>query len=42
MDALADEAKENEIVTIKGLKGREPKEISVKNLAAIIAGKIAI
>lgn len=38
--ALADEAKENEIVTIKGLKGREPKEISVKNLAAIIEARM--
>jgi cell division protein FtsA len=34
--ALASENKENEVVCIPGLKGREPKEISVKNLANII------
>ncbi|RYD78119.1 MAG: cell division protein FtsA, partial [Sphingobacteriales bacterium] len=34
--ALADEAKENEIISIPGLRGREPREISVKNLAYII------
>ncbi len=34
--ALAAENKENEVVCIPGLKGREPKEISVKNLAHII------
>ena len=31
--ALADENKENEIICVPGLRGREPKEISVKNLA---------
>ena len=30
--ALASESQENEIVCIPGLRGREPKEISVKNL----------
>ncbi len=34
--ALAAENKENEVVCIPGLRGREPKEISVKNLAHII------
>jgi cell division protein FtsA len=34
--ALAAENKENEVVCIPGLKGRDPKEISVKNLAHII------
>ena len=34
--ALAAENKENEVVCIPGLKGREPKEISLKNLAHII------
>ncbi|MBL8002239.1 MAG: cell division protein FtsA [Flavobacteriales bacterium] len=34
--ALAAENKENEVVSIPGLKGRDPKEISVKNLAHII------
>jgi cell division protein FtsA len=34
--ALASENKENEVVCIPGLRGREPKEISLKNLAHII------
>lgn len=34
--ALANESQENEIVSIPGLRGREPKEISIKNLANII------
>lgn len=34
--ALANENQENEIVSIPGLRGRDPKEISVKNLAHII------
>jgi cell division protein FtsA len=38
--ALADEAKENEIIAIPGLKGREPREISVKNLAFIIQARV--
>lgn len=38
--ALASENQENEIVAIPGLRGREPKEISVKNLAHIIQARM--
>lgn len=38
--ALADEAKANEIVTIQGLRGRAPREISVKTLAQIIQSRV--
>lgn len=38
--ALASEMKENEIVSIPGLRGREPKEISMKNLANIIQARM--
>jgi len=38
--ALASESKENEIVSIPGLRGREPKEISIKNLANIIQARM--
>ena len=38
--ALAKQMKDNEIVSIPGLRGREPKEISVKNLAAIIQARM--
>ncbi|WP_236980299.1 cell division protein FtsA [Membranihabitans maritimus] len=38
--ALADEVLENKIITIPGLKGRAPKEISEKNLARIIQARI--
>jgi cell division protein FtsA len=38
--ALASESKENEIVAIPGLRGREPKEISLKNLANIIQARM--
>ncbi len=38
--ALADESQENEIVSIPGLRGRPPKEISVKNLAHIIQARL--
>jgi cell division protein FtsA len=38
--ALASENLENEVVVIPGLKGREPKEISVKNLANIIQARM--
>ncbi len=38
--ALASESQENEIVSIPGLRGREPKEISVKNLAHIIQARM--
>src|SRR5690606_10152563 len=38
--ALASESQDNEIVCIPGLRGREPKEISVKNLASIIQARM--
>lgn len=38
--ALASECQENEIVCIPGLRGREPKEISVRNLARIIQARM--
>ncbi len=38
--ALARENKDEEIVSIPGLKGREPKEISLKNLASIIQARM--
>lgn len=38
--ALADENKEEEIISIQGLKGREPKEVSVKNLAYVIQARM--
>lgn len=38
--ALAEMANENEIVSIPGLKNRDPKEISVKNLARIIEARM--
>ena len=38
--ALANENQENEIVSIPGLRGRAPKEISVKNLANIIQARL--
>ncbi len=37
--ALAEEVYDNRIITIPGLKGREPKEISEKNLALIIQAR---
>lgn len=39
--ALADESTENEIVSIPGLRGREPKEISVNNLSMIINARVS-
>ena len=39
--ALADEAKSNAFITIPGLKGMPAKEISVKNLAAIIQARMS-
>ncbi|HET8828373.1 MAG TPA: cell division protein FtsA [Pelobium sp.] len=39
--ALAEENKENEIICVPGLRGREPKEISVKNLAKVIEARMA-
>lgn len=38
--ALAREIIDNRIITIPGLKGREPKEISEKNLALIIQARL--
>ncbi len=38
--ALAEENKENEIVCVPGIRGREAKEISVKNLAFIIQARM--
>ena len=35
-----EENKENEIVCVPGLRGREPKEISVKNLAFVIQARM--
>ncbi|MEN0006080.1 MAG: cell division protein FtsA, partial [Bacteroidota bacterium] len=37
--ALAEEVYDNRIITIPGLRGREPKEISEKNLARIIEAR---
>jgi len=38
--ALADEVYDNRVITIPGLKGRDPKEISEKNLARIIQARV--
>ena len=38
--ALTSENQDNEIVAIPGLRGREPKEISLKNLASIIEARM--
>lgn len=38
--ALATETEDNEIISITGLKGREPKEIKVENLARIIQARM--
>ncbi len=38
--ALADEIIDNRVITIPGLMGREPKEISEKNLARIIQSRV--
>jgi cell division protein FtsA len=38
--ALASESQESEIVCIPGLRGREAKEISIKNLASIIQARM--
>ena len=38
--AIAEEASENEIVSIPGLRDRTPKEISLKNLAYIIEARM--
>jgi cell division protein FtsA len=39
--ALADEAKANAFITIPGLRGMQPKEIAVKNLAGIIQARMS-
>ena len=38
--AIAEEASPNEIVSIPGLRNRQPKEISIKNLAHIIEARM--
>lgn len=38
--ALPSESQENEIVCIPGLRGREPREISVRNLSSIISARM--
>ncbi|MFM6976343.1 MAG: cell division protein FtsA [Sphingobacteriaceae bacterium] len=38
--ALAEENKDNEIISVPGLRGRDPKEISVKNLAYVIQARM--
>lgn len=38
--AIPEENKENEIVCVPGLRGKEPKEISVKNLSRIINARM--
>jgi len=38
--ALADQTQENEIVSIPGVAGRDPKEISLKNLANVIQARM--
>ncbi len=38
--ALASENRDDEVVSIPGIKGREPKEISFKNLAHIIQARL--
>ena len=38
--ALPTESSENEIVSIPGLRGRDPKEISIKNLSKIIKARL--
>lgn len=38
--ALASESQENEVVCIPGLRGRAPKEISIKNLSGIIQARM--
>ncbi|TJZ50809.1 cell division protein FtsA [Sphingobacterium olei] len=38
--ALADENKDNEVICVPGIRGRDSKEISVKNLAFIIQARM--
>lgn len=39
-NSLSDEATENEVVSIPGIRGRTPKEISIKNLSRIIEARM--
>ena len=39
--ALTQSSQDNEIVCIPGLRGRDPKEISVKNLSSIISARMS-
>jgi len=39
--AISEEASENEVVSIPGIRNRAPKEISVKNLALIIEARMS-
>jgi cell division protein FtsA len=38
--ALQSESQDNEVVCVPGLRGREPKEIAIKNLAGIIQARM--
>jgi len=38
--ALASESKDNEVVCIPGIRGKDPKEITLKNLASIIQARM--
>src|SRR5690554_1309320 len=38
--AIVSDSQENEIVSIPGLRGREPREISIKNLSSIIEARL--
>ncbi len=38
--ALAEQNKENEIVTIPSFRGRSPKEVSIRNLALVIQARV--
>lgn len=38
--ALAQESQENDVIVIPGLRGRDPKEISIKNLAHIVQARM--
>lgn len=38
--AIASEGQENEVVCIPGLRGRDPKEISIRNLSSIIQARM--
>lgn len=38
--ALASESRDNEVVCIPGIRGKDPKEITIKNLASIIQARM--